>query len=377
MADNPDVVIVGGGVIGASVAYFLARRGISCSLLDRGRIGGGASNAASGILSPSPGDSQYARLAQRSLELFHGLTPVIREDSGIDVEFAQCGDLTLAMNESDIIALRGLTSQLSAIGEDVGWVDQDNLRDMEPGLNPAIPGGMFTPESCRVNNQRLANALALGAERHGAQIRQGVEVTGLIIENGRFAGVNERGGATRAGAVVLAAGAWTGAMDRWLYGDHGPSSARNAMVKPVKGVNLNMQPAHGSVSRIIHGSWGILVPRNDGSMIVGATVEEAGFDQRVTGDNVYSILGMATALMPSLRDAEINWSIAGLRPGSGDELPVIGRMPDYDNVIIASGHFRNGILLSLATGEAVADLLDGLGSDSLSDFHPARFFHPG
>ena len=163
-------------------------------------------------------------------------------------------------------------------------------------------------------------------------------------------------------------------MDRWLYGDRGPSDTRVPMVKPVKGVNLNVQPAHGSVSRMIHGSWGILVPRNDGSMIVGATVEEAGFDTRVTAGDVHSILGVGNALMPSLRDAEINWSIAGLRPGSGDDLPVIGRMPGYDNVLVASGHYRNGILLSLATGEVVADLVEGSNGQLLSDFDPERFF---
>ena len=374
MADSPDVIIVGGGVIGAAVAYFLAKRGIPCSLLDRGRIGGESSNAASGILSSSPGQSQYSRLAQRSLRLFHELTPVIREESGIDIEFARCGDLTLAMNESDVIALRGLAAQLSSMGEETSWLDGDELRQMEPDLNPSIPGAMFDPESCRVNNQRLANALALAAQRHGASVRQGVEVTGLVIENGRVAGVVERQGVARAGTVVLAAGAWTGAMDGWLYGDRSPSSARTAMVKPVKGVNLNVQPDHVSLSRIIHGSWGILVPRNDGSMIVGATVEEAGFDARVTAGDVQAILGLATALMPALRNAEINWSVAGLRPGSGDELPVIGRMPEYDNVIIASGHYRNGILLSMATGEAVADLMEGSAGDSLSDFDPARFF---
>ena len=374
MSDTPDVIVVGGGVVGTAVAYFLAKRGMSCVLLEKGRIGGGASSAASGILSSSPGSSQYSRLAQRSLRLFHELAPVIREESGIDMEFAECGDLTLAMNESDAIALRGLTNQLSTIGEEARWVDSDELRELEPLLNPAIPGGMYAPESCRVNNQRLASALALSAQRYGAEIRQGVEVTGLIVEDGQVAGVMERDGPLRSGSVVLASGAWTGAMDRWLYGERGPSASRIPMVKPVKGVNLNVQPSNGSVSRIVHGSWGILVPRNDGSMIVGATVEEVGFDTRVTAGEVQAILGVATALMPSLSDAEINWSIAGLRPGSGDELPVVGRMPEHANVVVASGHYRNGILLSLATGEAVADLLDGSESESLSDFDPARFF---
>ena len=374
MTSNHEVVIVGGGVIGAAVAYFLARRGISCSLLDKGQIGGESSNAASGILSSSPGESQYSRLAQRSLSLFHELTPVIREESGIDIEFAECGDLTLAMNENDAIALRGLTNQLSSMGEGTAWLDSDELRRMEPDLNPSIPGAMFDPESCRVNNQRLANALALAAQRHGANIRQGVEATGLMRENGRVVGVIERQGVTRAETVILAAGAWTGAMDTWLYEDPAPGSGPDAMVKPVKGVNLNVQPRHASLSRIIHGSWGILVPRNDGSMIVGATVEEAGFDTRVTARDVHSILNMATTLMPSLQDAEINWSIAGLRPGSGDDLPVIGRMPGYDNVLVASGHYRNGILLSLVTGEAVADLVEGSDGQLLSDFEPARFW---
>ena len=374
MTDRPEVLIVGAGVIGAAIAYFLSKRGISCSLLDKGRVGGAASNAASGLLSHSPGESQYSRLAQRSLELFHELTPAIREESGIDIEFAKCGDLTLAMNESDAIALRGLVNQLSSIGEDSKWIDARELREMEPLLNPSIPGAMYASESCRVNNQRLASALALAAERYGARVSRGVEVVGLHTENGQVLGVSERQGVSLAQTVILAAGAWTGDMDRWLYGDAAPSRKQTPIVKPVKGVNLNVQPPGGAVSRVIHGSWGILVPRNDGSMIVGATVEETGFDDKVTARDVHSILGVASALMPSLLDAEINWSVAGLRPGSGDDLPVIGRMPNYDNVIVASGHYRNGILLSLATGEAVADLLSGSAGNGISDFNPARFF---
>ena len=135
MTGNPDVVVVGGGVIGAAVAYFSAKCGMTCALLERDRVGGGASNAASGILSSSPGGSQYSRLAQRSLRLFHQLAPVIREESGIDIEFAECGDLTLAMNESDAISLRGLTNQLSSMGENARWVESNDLRELEPLLS--------------------------------------------------------------------------------------------------------------------------------------------------------------------------------------------------------------------------------------------------
>ena len=374
MTGASDVVVVGGGVVGASVAYFASCKGLSCTVLDKGRIGGGASYAASGVLSSSPGSGPYSRLGQRSRKLYHELAPVIREESGVDIELAECGELNLAFDEEDVIGLQGLAQQFAALGEEAVWMSSDDLFQVEPGLNPAIPGAMFTPDVCRVNNQRLSGALAGGAALHGATIRQGVEVVGLAFDDGRVTGVRTASGTVQAGCVVLAAGAWTGVMDRWLYGDESPSVERQAMVRPVKGVNLNLQPSNGSVSTVIHGSWGLLVPRNDGSMIVGATVEEVGFDCRVTAGDIHSILGIGTALMPSLADADLNWGVAGLRPRSADDMPSLGRLPGYENVLIASGHFRNGILLSLATGEALADILTESADDWLSAFDPARFF---
>ena len=374
MAGASDVVVLGGGVVGTAVAYFASARGLSCTVLDKGRVGSGASHAASGVLSSSPGNGAYARLGQRSRKLYHKLAPVIREESGVDIELAQCGELILAFDEEDVIGLQGLTDQFTALGKEAVWVSSDDLLQMEPSLNPAIPGAMFTPDVCRVNNQRLSGALAGGASYHGATIRQGVEVIGLEFNDGRVTGVRTTSGKVPAGCVVLAAGAWTGMMDRWLYGDESPSVERQPMVSPVKGVNLNLQPKNGSISAVIHGSWGLLVPRNDGSMIVGATVEDVGFDCRVTAGDIHAILGIGAALMPSLADADLNWAVAGLRPRSADDVPSLGRLPGYDNVLIASGHFRNGILLSLATGEALADILTDSADDWLSAFDPARFF---
>ena len=373
MAGVTDLVVVGGGVVGAAIAYFAARTGLSCTLLEKGVIGLGASNAASGVLSASPGDGDYARLGRRSLELFHELAPVLKDEAGVDIELEECGELVLALDESDVIALQGLRRQLSELGADARWVESDDLVQMEPMVNTAVMGAIYEPDVCRVNNQRLSDALARAAGREGATIRQGVEVTGLLLDGQRVTGVNTSEGPVQAGSVVLAAGAWTGLMDRWLYGNNSPSVAGRPMVKPVRGVNLNLRPTQGGISSVIHGSWGLLVPRNDGSVIAGATVEEVGFDARVTAGNVQSILGLGAALVPSLGDADLNWGLAGLRPGSDDAMPVIGPLPEYENVHIASGHFRNGILLSLATGEAIAGMLDGSPSDNLASFSPARF----
>ena len=370
---NTDLVIVGGGVVGTAIAYFAALRGMSCTLLEKGVVGSGASNAASGVLSSYPGQDDYARLGRRSLELFHELAPSLREESRVDIELEECGELILALDESEVIALQGLRRQLSELGADARWIESDDLLQMEPALNPAVMGAIYEPDVCRVNNQRLSDALASAARRRGAVVRQGVEVTGLLMDGGRVTGVNTSEGPTYAGNVVLAAGAWTGLMDRWLYGDKSPSVVRQPMVKPVRGVNLNLQPRHGSISSVIHGSWGLLVPRNDGSVIAGATVEEVGFDSRLTVGSVHSILGLGAALVPSLGDADFNWGLAGLRPGSADSMPVIGPLPDHDNVYLASGHFRNGILLCLATGEAIAGMLDGNPDDHLASFSPARF----
>lgn len=368
-----DLVVVGGGVVGTSVAYFAARSGMSCTLLEKGAIGSGASNAASGVLSSTPGDSDYGRLSRRSLELFHEFAPRLRDESGIDIELEECGELILAFDEGDVISLQGLRRQLTALGADVRWLESDDVTHLEPSLNPSVMGAAYEPEVCRVNNQRLSDALASAASRNGAKISHGVEVTGLLLDDSRVVGVTTSEGPVYAGSVVLAAGAWTGLMDRWLYGTDSPSSAGQPMVKPVRGVNLSLRLPQGGITSVVHGSWGLLVPRNDGTVIVGATVEEVGFDCRVTAGNVHSILGLGAALVPSLIDADLNWALAGLRPGSADAVPVIGSLPGYENVYIASGHFRNGILLSLATGEAIAGMLDGKPKDYLASFSPARF----
>ncbi len=360
-----DVIVVGGGVIGCSIAYHLAKLGVKVTLLERDGLGSQASSAASGVLTTSPGAHPYSRLGRESLALFHQLAPELQEAGGVDIELVECGELALALSEDEAIELRSYARRFNQMGGDARWLDQKELHELEPELNPSIPGAMFSPETCRVNNQRLSEAFARAAIRLGADVRQGAGVTGLLREGQRVTGVRLHGSELRADHVVIAAGPWSSLIAEWIGVD--------LPVRPVKGQNLNLQPARIAIRTVIHGSWTILVPRNDGSVVAGATLEDAGFDSRVTAGGVQAILSIATALVPMLQTATINWTVAGLRPGSPDDMPIIGPVPGWEGLSVASGHYRNGILLSAITGKLLAEYLTGSEPELLAAFSPARF----
>ena len=369
MSSSPDVVVVGGGVVGCSIAFHLARAGLRTTVVERGRLGAQASAAASGVLSPSPGSHPYATLGRESHEMFHKLAPELMDAGGVDIELARCGELQLALSEGEAGQLRGMVESFNELGSTARWLDQRAVQELEPELNRAVLGAMHLLDVSRVNNQRLTEAFARAAISLGTEVRQGSEVVGLMRQGRRITGVRLYDHDLSVDHVVIAAGAWSGVAAGWL----GLPQERSIPVHPVRGQNVNLQPTAGCISSVVHGSWGILVPRNDGSVIAGATVEEVGFDARVTAGGVQSILGVAAALMPSLQDATFNWSIAGLRPGSPDEMPLLGPVPGWDGLSLASGHYRNGILLSPVTGQLIADQLTGDASDLLSAFSPDRF----
>ncbi len=365
MTTSPDVIVVGGGVIGCSTAYHLARAGVRTLVLERGRLGAQASSAASGVLSVAPGPHPYARLGRESLALFHKLAGELQEAGGVDMELAECGELTVAASEGAATELRAWVERHNELGGSARWLDRQAVHELEPELAPGVLGGMLVPEVCRVNNQRLSEAFARAAMRLGAVFRQGVEVLGLPRQGQRVMGVRLYDQDLHAGHVVLAAGSWTRPLAA-LAGVDIP-------VRPVRGQNLNLQPVSGGIKTVINAGMGLFVPRNDGSIIAGVTIEEAGYDARVTAEGVRSILETAIAVLPSLRGATLNWAIAGLRPGSPDDMPILGPVPGVDGLAVASGHYRNGILLSAITGHLIASHITGGDVSLMRPFGLDRF----
>ncbi len=363
----PDAIVIGGGVIGCSIAYHLAKAGVKTTLLERERIGMEASNAASGVLSSMFGntDEPYMRLVNDSLAMFHTLAPELAEASGIDIEFAQCGELTLAFTEAEAETLYAAFVEGEWQSEDALWLSSSAIRDREPEITETAAGAVYVPDVCRVNNQRLSDAYARAAAQLGADIRQHSEVIGLIRSGLRITGVRLHNDELAADHTIIAAGAWSPHIAEWVGGD--------VPVRPVRGVNLNLQPAGRSIKSVIHGGWGLLVPRNDGTIIAGATVDEAGFDCRVTGGAVQDILEISTQIIPSLRDARLNWSVAGLRPGSPDDAPILGAVPGWRGLHVAAGHYRSGILLSAVTGKLMAEHITDKDPDLIEHFTPRRF----
>lgn len=365
--NNTDAIVIGGGVVGCSIAYYLAKSGVKVTLLERGQIGMEASNAASGVLS-SPlfkSDDPYSRLSTESLRMFRELAVELQETCGVEIEFARCGEIGLALTEEEATEYQGLAMKVSEAGGSARWMDFESLHDYEPAVGPEVLGGFYMPEVCRVNNQRLSLAFARSAEWQGAKVRTSTEVVGLVRSGLTITGVRLADDEIFADAVILAAGPWTRVLAEEVGG--------NIPVRPVRGLNLNLQPEGRSINSIIHGSWGLLVPRADGSVIAGATVEEVGFDSRVTAGAVQDILDVVTRLVPSLRNARLNWALAGLRPGSPDDAPMLGRVPGWEGLLVATGHYRNGILLSPITGRLIADLINGNEPELLGHFSPQRF----
>jgi glycine oxidase len=321
-----DAVFVGGGVIGLACAWRAAERGLAVCVLERDAAGNGASRVAAGILAPDtesePGREPFVPLARRSLELYPDFVAALETDVG----FWPCGMLAVALDADEAAALRrepGVT----------GWLTPSRCRALEPGLSPVVAGGALSGHEASVDPRRLVAALAGKVE-----VREGTEVAAVARES-----VTTTAGETiRAGRVVLCAGAWSG--------------FAGAPVRPVKGQVVRLRgglPAQ----RMIRTERVYVVPRRNGEVIVGATVEERGFDTTVTAGAVHELLREGYRVLPELAELEFVDATAGLRPGSPDNGPLLGERED--GVVLATGHYRNGILLTPITAETIAALLAG------------------
>jgi glycine oxidase len=349
---SPDVLVIGGGVIGCAAAYELAAPGRSVLVVDRGAFGAEASSAAAGVLAVASGDAQGAELALRraSRESYPALIAALGEASGVDVEYETRGVLELVLSEDEEPAVRERAAARRAQGLRAEWLDARALAAAAPGANPAARGGVFWADEAQVRPERLVEALAAAARRRGAELTPGAEVRAVERHGRRIARVLVNAEWITPGTVVLAAGAWAPRV---------PGVAPWLRIEPARGQMLALRPDTLPSAHVLSHGDGYLVPRRDGELLVGATVEAAGFTKAVTPAGLDALLANVRTTAPALLAAPLARVWCGLRPYAPDGGPVLGRAPDTENLILACGHHRNGILLAPITAAIVTAAVDG------------------
>ncbi|MDI3339248.1 MAG: glycine oxidase ThiO [Sphaerobacter sp.] len=367
-----EIAIVGGGIIGCAIAYELARKGHDVAVIERGAIGREASGASAGVIGPpSQTDLPPVRveLTARSLAAYPWLVAALQEETGLDVGYRQWGTLLVARDERELARLRALLSWQEELGFDSEWVDAAELRELEPTLPAGLRGALLANDGGSVHVYRLTRALAAAAARRGARLIEHTPALGLTTRGARVTGVRLPAGSLPAAQVVLAAGAWTAGL--------GQALGRPLPTIPVKGQMLAIGGVLHPPQHVIGGAGGYLVSRTDGTVAVAATEEYVGFDTRVTPAGLQTLVGLVAALGPGLLQGEVIATWAGLRPGSADGEAIVGPVPGYDNLWVASGHHRTGVQLAIGTAEVlVASLLAGAPDPLLAPLSPARFAAP-
>jgi len=353
-----DVLVVGAGAIGLACAWRAAQRGMSVRVLERDEPGAGASGVAAGMLAPvgeaTWGEDRLLDAAVASHAAWPAFAAELTEASGRDPGFIGGGALHVALDRDEAAELRRRHALMISLGLEAEWLAPRECRELEPGLQPRLAGGVHAPHEAGVDPAALVAALRAACELEEVEIVTGAEATRALMDGDRLTGVATADGAShRADATVLASGAWSGAAD-WL-----PEGARPP-VRPVKGQILTLRDSAGRppAGRIVVTERVYLVPRADGRLVVGATVEELGFDTRVTAGGVHELLREAYRALPDVAELELERAVAGLRPGTPDNAPVVGAGA-VAGLVLATGHFRNGILLTPLTAEGVVAHLRG------------------
>lgn len=364
-----DVVVVGGGVIGAAVAWELGRRGVRVTVVERDAPGGAATAAAGGMLSPlaeSRRPGPFLELALASFERFPRFVEHVEEASGLAVEHRADGKLLLALDEAQAAELRQQAEWQRARGLRVELLEPAEARRLEPSLTEAFRAALLVETDSRVDSRLLGRALWLAAAHTGADFRLGSLAVAVHEEGGRARGVTlSDGRRVAADAVVVAAGCWSGQL---------AGLPRPLPVRPVRGQMAAVRIVPPRFRRVLYAPGCYLIPRNDGRVLIGATMEESGFRCHTTPSGLSQLFVAAARMVPALGEAPVEETWAGLRPGTPDDLPILGPDPELEGLVYATGHFRNGILLAPITAELLADLVTGAGpSLAVDPFAADRF----
>ncbi len=369
MSVKPDVIIIGGGIIGLSIAWFLANQGASVTVLERGSPGSGASGAAAGMLAPfaeSEHGGAFVNLGQRSLEMYDSFIDEINNSVSISIVNNSPGLLRVATDQKEFDALKGLFDNQQSSIHHFRLLDAQEIRQLEPHLSQSIIGGLHSPLEKQIDPRTLCHALSLALQNQGVRILEHCNVTDIQRTEDKAVSISANGQQYSFENLVIAGGAWTTELGDYL-GVHLP-------VKPIKGQILSLQTETNSLSHTIYGSKGYIVPRSDGRIVIGATVEDVGFDLDVDVNGILQLIVIGQQYLQDIGSAKVLDSWAGLRPASPDGMPILGKVPTFTNAFVATGHYRNGILLAPVTGKLIADLtLNRVADALLQPFSPDRF----
>ena len=371
--DRPKTVIIGAGVIGLGIAWRLAQAGGRVTVYDKGAAGRGASWAAAGMLAAAieaePGEEPLLPLTLESQRMWPDFARELEAASGISVEYRGEGTLNVALNRDDAETLRHSFEFQKGLGLDLEWLNAAEARRLEPHLKPGIAAAVLSPNDHQVENRCLARALIAACRAAGVEVHEHCAVREVVVADGRARGVATERGSDSAQCVVLAAGAWSREVG-------GIPAAHRPPVRPIKGqmLALRMDPAAPLLRHVV---WlpngGYLVPRNDGRLIVGGTVEERGFDDTITAGGLLTLVEAAWRAVPGIEELPVDETWVGFRPGSRDDAPMLGPS-GIDGLVIATGHHRNGILLTPVSAAVVsAYVLDGRLPEMALPFAPQRF----
>lgn len=367
--NTSDIIIIGGGITGLGIARELAGQGMSVTLLEKETPGHEASWASGGMLAPQGelSEGAFQRLCLASNARYPEFRQAVEEETGIRTYHRDAATLALAITEDDEKEYRDTYHHQLADNLQVEWISGDEARKLEPALSEEVRGGMCLPGDKHIENRLLVPALEQACRQRGVRIISGAMVTRIITENSRVSGVETVAGSFYARQVINAAGAWAATIGV-------PDEALRPPVFPVRGQMLAITlPRPNFLSRTVRSPRSYLIPRHDNRLFLGATMEEVGFDKRHTVWGMLKLLNGAVELFPELSGCAINELWSGLRPGTPDHFPVLGktRLPGY---LLATGLFRNGLLLAPIIAQTIAELATtGETPDLITTFSIERF----
>lgn len=372
-SSRQNIVVVGGGVIGLSVAWRLAREDARQRILvlDAARAGEGTSRVSAGMIAPIAEagfeDPNFIRFARLSRERYRSFVTELSADAGTTVRLDEEGSIIVAIHRDDVEAMRRVYEYRRSADLPVEWLSGSHARQIEPTLTPRVSAAMWIAYDGQVNPRVLLPALVRACKTRGVEIRENARVSRILIEGDTVVGVEVNGETLDAGTIILCAGAWSGKIPG-LPADVVPP------VRPVRGQILRLKRTPDfATTHVVRGPRAYLLPKDDGTVVVGATQEEAGFDAAPTAGGIKTILENAWEMVPSIYDLPIERIEVGLRPGTRDHLPLIGPTR-IRGLVMATGHFRHGILFAPTTADAIASgITTGNFGEEIAAFAPDRF----